>query len=151
MGDKDETVWLINRPAWLYLLATLIGLLIGLPLGLLIFSFPPLWAFIPGSLIAAVILIPALARTLVFRVGISDEKVVFKKVHRKIEIKKSEVLSIDVFLPFDPSDLAKPWFRVRDRRVTIELRGGKSLRFFTIEPQIVHQLLRVFKKQKNTS
>lgn len=151
MGDRDEMVWLTNRPAWLYLVATLIGLLVGLPLGLLIFSFPPLWAFIPGSLIAAILVVPALARTLVFRVGFNEEKVVFKKLHRKIEIKKSEAISIDVFLPFSSSDLGKPWFKIRDRRVTIELRRGKSLQFFTLEPRIVNELLRVFKKRENAS
>ncbi len=129
----------------------LIGLTIGFLLGLLIFPNPPLWAFIPGSLVAAVILIPGLAKILVFRVGIGNKKVVFRKLLRNVEIEIDEVVSINVFTPFDSSDLTKPLYKVKGRRVTFELHGGRSMVFSTIEPRIVNELLRVFRKRKNTS
>lgn len=147
MKDRDMMVWLVNRTPWAISIVAIVGMLIGLYLGILIFGVAPLWAYVPGLLIALIILVPGLGRALVFRVGISNKMAVFKKAHRKIEVLFSEVSSIEAFPPSDPSELTKPWFNIKGRRVSFKLHDGEIIAFSPIEGHIAHRLLETFKQQ----
>jgi len=147
MEDRDVIVWLVNRTPWAISIVVIVGLLIGLYLGILIFSLAPLWAYIPGLLVALIILVPGLGRIFVFRVGIGNKKAVFKKAHRTIEVIFSEVSSIDVFPPSNPSELSKHWLNIKDRRVSFRLHDGETIEFSPIEGFIAHRLLEAFNEQ----
>lgn len=140
MKDHGEFTWLVNRPPWVYVLTGVIFLPLGMVLGVMVFGNPPCWAIVPGLLVLAVILVPALAKELVFRVGMGQEKIIFVKIFSKVKVDKSDVLSYWVSHPLDGSELTKPWYTVTDRHLTLELLGGKKIVFKPIEAPLAGQL-----------
>lgn len=146
MKETGEIIWLVNRSPWLYVTVMVAVFPLGLLLGILIFGLAPCWAYLPGLLVAAVVIIPGLARGFVFRVGIGREKIIFVKVHRRIAIEKSNIISYDVSPPLDLSERSKPWHKVVDRSLTLELSGGEKTVFKAIEGHIVSKLSEDFEK-----
>ncbi len=140
-------IWLVNRTAWIVPCAIWVGALVGIPIVYLIFPMASLWVYVAAFLLATIAPVAILARHLIFWIGISDEKIVFKRLLRTIEIKKAEVVSIDVNPPINPSDLTKSCLKVKDRRVTFRFHGGESIEFSPIEGQIAHRLLEAFKER----
>ena len=140
MRETGEITWLVNRPPWVSVLAIVTFLPLGILLGFMVFGVPPCWAILPGLFVLAIVLVPGLAKALVFRVGIGREKIVFVKIFSKVKVEKSDVLSFWVSKPLDGSELTKPWYTVADRHLTLELLGGKKIVFKSIEALLAGQL-----------
>lgn len=144
MEYTTEIIWIKNRVPFLILGALLIPIPISLIIYPLILPKAPTWA-VTSAFVFYLLIVTAFSKYFVFRIGIGEGRVVFKKAIRKLEVKRSEVIALDVSPPFSSFDIQKPWYQDRNRRLRITLQGKRNLDFNLIEVALLEQIQRALK------
>lgn len=143
MMENENLVWLTNRYPLFVLSMLLPGLLMFLLVYPFVFPNASLCFVVIAFTLAFFLVLARFSMYFVYKVGISEEKVVFKKTLRKLEILRSEVVAVDISPPFSTSDLERPWYKNRNRHLSITLLGEKRLTFELIELSILSKIQEV--------
>jgi hypothetical protein len=140
MKDEQKTVWFVNWPAWSNVIVILIFGSLGTIIGLTIFPTAPCLAYLPGLLIVAIIFIPAFLIFSVFLVGFDLQRISFVKIYGKINIDKTEIVSTAIQPPVNQSEIEKPWYATRLRRIVFRLKNGKTMEFRPIMAKVANEI-----------
>ena len=119
------------------------ALLAGIPIFLIVYPLilpgAPTWAVV-GALLIGLVPVALVSRYFVFRIGIGEERIIFRKAVRKLEVRKSEVMAVEISPPYAQSDIEKPWYMDKNCTMTITLINKKSIVFHLIELTILDQI-----------
>jgi hypothetical protein len=139
---KQDIVWMTNRVPFVLLGAILVGIPTTLLIIPVILPETPAWAVLPGLLGVYLGFMVVVSQYLVFRIGFSEEGVVFKKFAGTIRVMKSEVEMVEVFPKYLRSDVEDPFRERKNYKMMIHLRDKRSMKFGYIELPIIDRIAR---------
>lgn len=139
---KTEMTWRAN----IFPFIVLGSLLAGIPIFLLVYPmiFPeaPICA-VRFALFFVLGFIIVISKDFVYRIGISENEVVFRKALRRIQIKRDDVVDVDIAPEYSQYDLDQPFMKSKNCSMTITLLDGRSLRFRFVELSILDKVREV--------
>jgi len=149
LNEDDNLQWLTNRVPRIYLGSLVAAVLMGLAVTAVFFPFAPLWAVLGAFAIMILGFFGALWNQLIFKVGISNEGIVLRRILGKRGIRKSEVVSFEIDPPVAGSGSKKPWY-MEYHRLTLHLTRNREMILANIEGHILAKIEEVLLRNEQS-